>query len=108
MKKNNKDNKEITLNTPSKFIINLYSLLAILIVVIPESIAELMLTLKNKSQNEGLEENNDIWESIPELKLSTMNMKGLREMARNLNIKEYARDNRKILSERLIKKLSRN
>ncbi len=108
MKKNNKDNKEITLNTPSKFIISLYSLLAILIVIIPESIAELMLTLKNKSQNEGLEKNNDIWESIPELKLSTMSIKDLREMARNLNIKEYSRENRSDLSKRLLKRLKKD
>ena len=102
MKKFNQNSKDIGLNSPSKITITLYSILAILLVVIPESMAELLLTIKNKGNNGGLKASNDSWEKIPELKLSRMSIKELREMAKNLNIKEYARDNRKILSKRLL------
>ncbi len=108
MKKNLNSKKSITLDSPSKITINLYSLLAILLVIIPEYIAELILTIKNKSHKDNLVENKDIWEIVPELKISTMNIKNLREMARNLKINGYARENREKLSKRILKKLRKN
>ncbi len=108
MKDVNQKNKAIGLKPPSKVTINLYSLLAILIIIIPEYMAELLLALRNKSNYYGLDESNDSWEKNPELRISRMSIKGLRELARSLKIEEYARDNRKILSKRLLKKLSRD
>ena len=108
MKKDAQSNTDIRLDTPSKITINIYRILAILLIIIPESLAELMLSIRNKAYSSGLEENNDSWEIIPELKLSTMSLKDLREMARSLKLQGYASENRANLSKRLLKKLSKN
>ncbi len=108
MKNNSQGNKDLGINTPSKFIKNLYGILAILIIIIPESIAELLLEIKHKGHFDSLEENDNIWQEIPELRLSVMSIKDLREMARRFNLKGYSRENREGLSRRLLKKLSKN
>ena len=97
--KNNKIQKNI-----EKAKINIYNILAVLIVIIPEFIAELIYTIeisqhKNKLPNEG-----DAWKSNTELKLSKMNIYELRIMAKEFHIHGYSSENRSSLIQRIKKK----
>ncbi len=105
MKEQNKNKKETSLTTPTKAMVSIYSFLAIILVIIPEWIAEFALSIENKSHYNGLPNTNEIWELNPELKISRMRMKELRKLAFDLNLKDYARENRKGLSKKLLKEL---
>ena len=81
--------------------INIYNILAILIVIIPEFFAELIYTIevshhKNKLPNEG-----EAWQNDTELKLSKLNIYELRLMAKTLQIHGYSSDNRNSLIRRI-------
>tara|TARA_B100000700_G_scaffold224109_1_gene247116 strand:- start:63 stop:404 length:342 start_codon:yes stop_codon:yes gene_type:complete len=100
--KNNDLQKQI-----EKARINIYNILAVLIVIIPEFFAELIYTVemsqhKTKLQNEGEE-----WENNTELKLSKMNIYELRLMAKEMCIHGYSSDNRNSLIRRIGRKSKR-
>ena len=81
--------------------INLYNILAILIVIIPEYLAELIYTIES-SQHKGLiPSEGDAWKNETELKLSKMNIYELRLMAKSLCIHGYSNENRTSLIERI-------
>ena len=87
--------------------INIYNVLAIIIVIIPEYFAELIYSLeitqhKSRLPIEGIE-----WENNTELKLSKMNICQLRLMAKELHIFGYSNENRNSLIRR-IKRKSKN
>ncbi len=98
-----KENKKNTFKPPSKIVINIYGLLAILLVIIPEWIAELTLTLGNNSKKNLLPKTDTVWDTNLELKLSTMSIKELRSLALKLKINGYSRETRDSLSKRLLK-----
>ena len=84
--------------------INIYNILAILIVIIPEFFAELIYTLE-VSQSKGiLPDEGEAWEKDTELKLSKMNIYELRLMAKQLHIHGYSSDNRNSLIRRIGRK----
>ena len=94
--KNNNNQKNI-----EKVRINLYNILAILIVIIPEFFAELIYTIEI-SQSKGILPNEgEAWETNTELKLSKMNIYELRLMAKKLRIHGYSCDNRNSLIRRI-------
>ncbi len=100
--KNNEFQKHI-----EKARINIYNILAILIVIIPEFFAELIYSIeasqhKNTIPNEGEE-----WENNTELKLSKMNIYELRLMAKQLSIHGYSNENRNSLIRRIKRKSKR-
>ncbi|WP_269623156.1 hypothetical protein [Prochlorococcus marinus] len=99
IKKNN------SLKPPSKAIVRLYSLIAILLVLIPEWLAELTLLIKDSNNNLDIPKANEIWETQADLKLSTMNIRQLRELAVSLKIHGYSGEDRNSLSRRLLNKL---
>ncbi len=84
--------------------INLYNLLAILIVIIPEYFAELIYTIEASQHKEILPYEGDAWKNDTELKLSKMNIYELRLMARRLCIHGYSSENRNSLIRRINKK----
>ena len=97
--KNNKLEKHI-----ERARINLYNLLAILIVIIPEYIAELIYSIE-VSQHKGILPNEgDAWEKDTELKLSKMNIYELRLLAKKLSIHGYSNENRNSLIRRINRK----
>ena len=105
----NISNKPAGFNSPPKSLINIYSFLAILLVIIPEWIAESIITIENKTNSyDNLKRNNEVWNNNLELKLSAMSLKDLRETASKLNLQGYSRENRMTLYSRLLKKLSKN
>ena len=87
--------------------INLYNILAILIVIIPEFFAELIYSIE-VSQHKGILNNEgEAWEINTELKLSKMSIYELRLMAKDLNINGYSSDNRNSLIRRIEKVTNR-
>ena len=97
--KNNELHKHI-----EKARINLYNILAILIVIIPEFFAELIYTVEISQHKEILPNEGDEWINNTELKLSKMNIYELRLMAKKLRIYGYSGDNR----NSLIRRIARN
>ena len=84
--------------------INLYNILAILIVIIPEYFAELIYSIE-VSQHKGILPNEgEAWDKDTELKLSKMNIYELRLMARRLSIHGYSNENRNSLIRRINRK----
>ncbi len=97
--KNNKIDKNL-----EKARINLYNILAILIVIIPEYIAELIFTIE-RSQHIGILPNEgDAWKNETELRLSKMNIYELRLMAKRLSIHGYSNEDRSSLIRRINRK----
>ena len=84
--------------------INLYNILAVLIVIIPEYFAELIYSIE-VSQHKGILPNEgEAWDKNTELKLSKMNIYELRLMARRLSIHGYSNENRNSLIKRINRK----
>ena len=81
--------------------INIYNILAILIVIIPEFIAEIIYTMEISQHKNNLAQEGDAWKYNTELKLSKMNIYELRLMAKNLRIYCYSCDDRKTLIKRI-------
>tara|TARA_B100000965_G_scaffold384143_1_gene384063 strand:+ start:465 stop:818 length:354 start_codon:yes stop_codon:yes gene_type:complete len=84
--------------------INIYNILAILIVVIPEFFAELIYTIEVSQHKRFLPNEGDAWRNNTELKLSKLNIYELRLMAQKLRIHGYSCDNRNSLIRRIKKK----
>ena len=87
--------------------INIYNILAILIVIIPEFFAELIYTIEVSQHKNSIPEEGEAWETNTELKLSKMNIYELRLMAKRLHIYGYSSDNRNTLIRRLERKSKR-
>ena len=97
--KNNKIEKNL-----ERAKINIYNILAILIVIIPEYFAEIIYSIE-VSQHKGILPNEgDAWENDTELKLSKMNIYELRLMAKKLYIHGYSNENRNTLIKRINRK----
>ena len=84
--------------------INLYNILAILIVIIPEYFAELIYTFEATQHNEKLPNEGEAWQKDIELRLSKMNIQELRLMAIRLSIHGYSNENRNSLIRRINRK----
>ena len=97
--KHNKLEKKI-----EKARINLYNILAILIVIIPEYFAELIYTFEAAQHKETLPNEGDAWQKDIELRLSKMNIHELRLMAKRLSIHGYSNENRNSLIRRIDRK----
>ena len=87
--------------------INIYNILAILIVIIPEFFAELIYTIEVSQHKNVIPNEGDAWEKNTELKLSKMNIYELRIMAKQLRIHGYSSDNRCSLIRRIERKSKR-
>ena len=96
------------LKPPSKLIVNLYSLLAVLLVLIPEWIAEIAITIGNNSNKLILPSADSIWFHKPDLILSRMSIKELRLLAYDMRLINYSSESKESLSKRLLKKLKKS
>ena len=81
--------------------INIYNILAILIVIIPEFFAELIFSIEVSQHKRILKDEGEAWKINTELKLSKMNIYELRLMAKELRINGYSSDNRNSLVRRI-------
>ena len=87
--------------------INLYNILAILIVIIPEFFAELIYTMEVSQHENILPDEGEAWVNNTELKLSKMNIYELRLMAKRLRIFGYTSDTRNLLIRRIARRTNR-
>jgi len=97
--KNNKIEKNL-----ERARINIYNILAILIVIIPEYFAELIYSVEASHHRAILPKEGDAWKNDTELKLSKMNIYELRLMAKRLSIHGYSNEKRNSLIRRINRK----
>ena len=104
-----KNKTKFNLRPLPRGMVELYGLMAILLVIIPEWLAELALTIKGSNSSIKLPFDEINWEEIPELKLTTLTLFQLRGLAMKFKIPGYSSDNRYTLIKRLTKHIkSRN
>ena len=99
---NNKLNENI-----DKAKINIYNLLAVLIVIIPELFAEIIYEIGISQHNNELPTEGDAWRKDSELKLSRMNILELRLTAKSLSIHGYSNEDRNSLIRRIIRRYNK-
>ncbi|CAI8176898.1 MAG: Uncharacterised protein [Prochlorococcus marinus str. MIT 9215] len=90
-----------------KGLVELYGLIAVLVVLIPEWLAEGTLNMDISNGEKQLPLRTRAWQTLPELRLAAMNMKDLRQLARHLKVWGYASESRDQLSKRLLRRLKR-
>ncbi len=95
------------LNPLPRGLIELYGLIAVVVVLIPEWIAEITLTLSRNTSDEKLPLKALTWQTQPELRLASMNLKELRQLAKELGILGYSSENRDELTKRLMRSLKK-
>ncbi|ABX08617.1 Hypothetical protein P9211_06861 [Prochlorococcus marinus str. MIT 9211] len=88
-------------------LVRIYAIIAVLLIVIPEWLAELIIALRNSTNTNKLTTSSHRWETIPELKVSTMHLSELRLLAMKLNIQGYSSDAKNDLSKRVLRRLNR-
>ena len=104
-KSNSQNKKSIELEEVPASLVRIYSFIAVILILIPEWIAEATIALKNTSSEEELPGYGEAWEICPDLKLAKMTFYELRFVAKKLNIQGYARETRNELSIRILKHL---
>jgi hypothetical protein len=87
-------------------LVELYGLLAVLFVLVPEWMAGgALLGLRANRRGSELPAAAHVWQKLPELRLAAMGLADLRQLARELGIAGYAGLGRDRLSARLIRRL---
>jgi len=87
--------------------VELYGLIAVLVVLIPEWLADGTLNLDPSGAEASLPMRSRAWRSLPELRLAAMTMAELRLLAREMKLFHYAMDSRNELTARLLRRLKR-
>ncbi|SBO42417.1 hypothetical protein [Cyanobium sp. NIES-981] len=89
-------------------LVELYGLLAVLFVLVPEWMAGgLMVGLQGRQRGELLAPAAAAWRRLPELRLASMSLAELRLLARSLRVGGYASLRRERLESRLLRRLRR-
>ncbi len=104
---NLKNKRRRDLRLFSRGMVEIYAIIAIIIVVIPELIAELSLSAGQINSTKKISIKAIEWESETEFQISAMRINELRELARNLNILGYSADSRETLTRRLSRSMRR-
>ena len=87
-------------------LVELYGLLAVLVVLVPEWMAlGALLSFRDGREGSELPVTSGAWQRLPELRLATMGLAGLRQLARELGVGGYGRCNRDQLTALLLRRL---
>lgn len=87
-------------------LVELYGLLAVLFVLVPEWMAGgALLGLRFGRQSTDLPVASAAWRKLPELRLATLNLAELRQLARQEGVAGYGRLDRQRLTRRLLQRL---
>ncbi|MEY3768484.1 MAG: hypothetical protein RLZZ11_1554 [Cyanobacteriota bacterium] len=90
-------------------LVELYGLLAVLFVLVPEWMAGgALVTLAEGGSGSELPVRSSAWSRVPELHLATLNLREMRQLAREEHLWGYARLSRQQLSEQLLRRLRRH
>jgi hypothetical protein len=87
--------------------VELYGLIAVLVVLIPEWLADGTLALNERPGRSAMPMTSRAWRTLPELQLASMTLYELRLLARDLRLWGYSSDNRDKLTNRLLKRSTR-
>jgi hypothetical protein len=87
--------------------VELYGLIAVLIVLIPEWLADGTLALNERPGRAAMPMTSRAWRTLPELQLASMTLCELRLLARDLRLWGYGSDPRDTLTNRLLKRSTR-
>ncbi len=90
-----------------KGLVELYGLIAVLVVLIPEWLADGTLSLNQLPSRSAMPLTSRAWRTLPELQLASMSMQELRTLARNMHLWGFSSDPRELLTERLLKRIRR-
>ena len=85
-----------------KGLVELYGLLAVLVVLIPEWLADGTLSMDIRKGGDVMPMTTRAWRTLPELQLASMSLLELRELARRMRLWGYSSDSRDQLSHRLL------
>ena len=89
-------------------LVELYGLLAVLVVLVPEWLASGALEgWVGQRAGELLPPSGQAWQRLPELRLASMSLAELRQLAKTLRLGGYGRLRRDQLSARLLRRLQR-
>ena len=86
-------------------LVELYGLIAVLVVLIPEWLADGTITIGQAGGPATLPMRAQAWRTLPELRLAAMNLRELRQLARQLRIFQYAGLNRQKLTAKMLGRL---
>lgn len=89
-------------------LVEIYGLIAVLIVLIPEKFAELAISIGQFNSESKLPLKSKKWEVLPELRLAAMSLRELRNLAKQMGIHGYSSEDRRVLSRRILKVLQRS
>ena len=97
-----------TLHPLPRGLVELYGLLAVLVVLVPEWMAGgALLGFAGQRRGEDLPPAAAAWRKVPELKLASMSLAELRLLARQLRLGDYAAERRDRLTARLLRRIGR-
>ncbi|MBM5790206.1 MAG: hypothetical protein FJ053_00340 [Cyanobacteria bacterium M_surface_10_m1_298] len=86
--------------------VELYGLLAVLFVLVPEWMADGALAgFRSGRRGSDLPMTTMAWQRVPELRLASMNLRELRSLASELHLWGYGGLNRDQLSRRLLRRI---
>lgn len=89
-------------------LVELYGLLAVLFVLMPEWIAGGALGgFRDNREGAELPVTSGAWQRLPELRLATLSLAELRQLARQLRLSNYGGVTREALTTRLLRRLRR-
>ena len=88
-------------------LVELYGLIAVLVVLIPEWIADGTINLGQINGVDSLPMRARAWRTLPELRLASMSLSQMRNLARELRLLHYGMDTRSQLNARLLRRLRR-
>ena len=87
-------------------LVQLYGLLAVLFVLVPEWVAGgALLGFRDSREGSMLPPPSGAWRRLPELRLASLSLAEMRLLAAQLSLRGYARVGRGRLTERLLKRL---
>ncbi|MEC7392784.1 MAG: hypothetical protein VX934_05210 [Cyanobacteriota bacterium] len=88
-------------------LVELYGLIAVLVVLIPEWLADGTLNLGQAKGAASLPMRSRAWRTLPELRLAAMTLAELRQAASELRMYHYGSATRDQLTTRLLRRLRR-
>ena len=88
-------------------LVEIYGLIAVLVVLIPEWIADGTLTLGGRASRNPLPMSGPAWKAIPELQLAALSLADLRRLAARMRLIGYAAESRDGLTNRLLRRTKR-
>ena len=85
----------------------LYGLIAVLMVLIPEWLADGTINIGQAGGPNTLPMRARAWGTLPELRLAAMSLKEMRQMASEMRLLQYGSQSRDQLTTRMLKRLRR-